>query len=136
MIACTILTAIAAIARTATHAGSFPVTGTIRAVPLRLQKARARGPSRSGAAAPFGAAIRMTTNCSSSGLPSLFTLDRQAARPKLDVHTFGLMVIAIDLIAQHRDSHRKRADDKIKHVGAGHGRIALDAFTLALIAES
>jgi hypothetical protein len=46
-------------------------------------------------------------------------LNRQAARPEFDVHAFGRMAVAIELIAQDGDGHRQRADDKIKDVGAG-----------------
>ena len=33
----------------------------------------------------------------------------------------GLVAVLIELIAQHGDGNRKRADDKIKHVVASHG---------------
>jgi len=52
---------------------------------------------------------------------AFISLNRQAARAQLDVNAFGLMAILIELIAQHGDGDRKRADHKIKHVGAGHG---------------
>jgi len=58
----------------------------------------------------------------------LFALNRQAARPKLDMHAFGLMAVAIKLIAHHGDGGRKHANNKIKDVGAGHGRFHAIAF--------
>lgn len=119
MIACTILTAIAAIGRTATHANSFIVTETIRAATLRCPKRRGRGPSHSGAAVPSGAAIRTKTDCPSPVSPpralallSLLYLP-WIARPKLDVLAFRLMAVAIELITHHGDSDRKRANNKI-----------------------
>jgi len=48
-------------------------------------------------------------------------LNREAARAELDVHAFGLMAVLIELIAQYGDGDRKRADHKVKHVGAGDG---------------
>jgi hypothetical protein len=33
----------------------------------------------------------------------------------------GLMAVLIELIAQHGDGDRQRADDEIKHIRAGHG---------------
>jgi hypothetical protein len=43
------------------------------------------------------------------------------------VHAFGLMAVLIELIAEYGDGDRKRADHKIKHVGAGHGGFPFDA---------
>jgi hypothetical protein len=48
------------------------------------------------------------------------------------MNAFGLMAVAIKLVAQHGDGDRKRADHKIKHVGAGHGRVSLDAIGFLL----
>jgi hypothetical protein len=68
-----------------------------------------------------------------ASLRSLFStslslsLNGQAARPQLDVHAFGLMAVLIELIAEYGDGDRKRADHKIKHVGAGHGGFPFDA---------
>jgi hypothetical protein len=133
--ACMIRTAIAAIGPTATRASSFTVTETIRAAALRRSKRRDRGPSHSGAA-PSDAAIRTTTSrLSPQSTPrapalslfcALFALDRQAARSKFDVHAFGLMAVAIELIAHHDDGGRQHANNKIKDVSAGHGGIPLD----------
>jgi hypothetical protein len=39
------------------------------------------------------------------------------------VHAFGLMTVLIELIAQNGDGDRKCTDHKIKHIGAGHGRL-------------
>ena len=39
------------------------------------------------------------------------------------MHAFGLMAVLIKLITQYGDGDRKRADDKIKHIGANHGGV-------------
>jgi hypothetical protein len=67
-------------------------------------------------------------------LPALFPLDRQATRPDVDVDALWLLVILIELVAQHGDSDRKRAENEIKYVVAGHGRFPLDAIAFALTA--
>ena len=54
---------------------------------------------------------------------AFISLNREAARAELDVHAFGLMAVLIKLITQYGDGDRKRADDKIKHVGASHGGV-------------
>jgi hypothetical protein len=65
---------------------------------------------------------------------ALFALDRQATRPEFDVHAFGLMAVAIELVAQYGHGDGKCANDKIKHVRASHGRISLDTIAFALTA--
>jgi hypothetical protein len=67
---------------------------------------------------------------------ALFALDRQAARPEFDVHAFRLMAVAIELIAHNGDGDRKRANDKVKHVGAVHDRISLDTIAFSLTEEA
>ena len=105
----------------ATHA--IEAGGRLKtATATRRSRQDDRGLGRSGAAAFFVAAtsIRTTTNAPLA-LFAFISLNRQAARSQLDVHAFRLMAVLIELIAQHGDGDRKRADHKIKHVGAGHG---------------
>src|SRR5690242_17024038 len=63
-------------------------------------------------------------------------LDRQATRPEFDVHAFGLMAVAIELVAQYGHGDGKCANDQIKHVRASHGRIPLDTIAFALTASA
>ena len=66
---------------------------------------------------------RVRTPTHSALLFAFISLNREAARAELDVHAFGLMAVLIKLITQYGYGDRKRADDKIKHVGASHGGV-------------
>jgi hypothetical protein len=48
----------------------------------------------------------------------LFLLDRKAARAEVDVDALGLLLVLIELIAQHGDHHDEGADDEIEDVAA------------------
>src|SRR5690349_6012113 len=52
----------------------------------------------------------------------LLVLDRKAAGPDVDVEPLRLLVLLIELIAEHDGNHGERADDQIKHVVARHRR--------------
>lgn len=64
-------------------------------------------------------AIATTTETNSRAV-ALFALDRQAAGAEIDMHALRLVTVLVKLVAEHGDGYRKRADDKIKRVGAGH----------------
>jgi hypothetical protein len=49
------------------------------------------------------------------GLP-LFLLDRKATRAEVDVDALGLLLVLIELIAEHGDHHDQRPDDEIENV--------------------
>jgi hypothetical protein len=51
------------------------------------------------------------------GLP-LFLLDRKATRAEVDVDALGLLLVLIELIAQHGDHHDEGADDEVEDVAA------------------
>jgi hypothetical protein len=50
------------------------------------------------------------------------------------VDALWLLAILIELVTQHGDSDRKRAENEIKYVIAGHGRISLDTIAFAMTA--
>jgi hypothetical protein len=70
----------------------------------------------------IGTTIKGCVQSERAQLFALISLNREAARAEFDVHAFGLMAVLIKLVTQYGDGDRKRADDKIKHVGASHGR--------------
>jgi hypothetical protein len=63
------------------------------------------------------AATAATVRVRMDWLP-LFLLDRKAARAEVDVDALGLLLVLIELIAQHGDHHDQRADDEIENVAA------------------
>ena len=91
----------------------------------RSSQPAARRVALSAAAMGIGTTTkgRVRTPTHSALLFAFISLNREAARAELDVHAFGLMAVLIKLITQYGDGDRKRADDKIKHVGASHGGV-------------
>jgi len=84
----------------------------------------------------IGTTIKGCVQSERAPLFALISLNREAARAEFDVHAFGLMAVLIKLVTQYGDGDRKRADDKIKHVGASHGQISLDAIVFSLLGKS
>lgn len=58
---------------------------------------------------------------------ALFALDRQPARPDIDVKPFGLMAVLIKLITHDGDGDRKRADEEVEDVIAGHAYLRCES---------
>jgi len=79
-------------------------------------------------AGDFTATARNETvswQCARCGRRVLFALNRKPVGAEIDAYALGLMTVLIELIAQHDDCDRKRADHEIKHVGAAHRGLSL-----------